>query len=1084
MSCEENRNRYFTAQAGVLAPTLGTDPAGATQFLTTVFEQGRDQWAALGRPGPRDPRRLEAEAATRTVFAEIQQMGLRPPVHSATGLPKADAQFGYREVQATLAAVRDGRSLPPLARGALAQQAARRRLSAVGQDTQGRYRCRMCGRYANLSAHTCPRTATKETMGRALERRLGVAAAAYTTPDGQLNGLAALLEAANAPGAGGLVDLQHGLTGERVTASLDGALLGLQQGYVPTGWAGQARPVELADGRIVAVLNDQGLHPAALPGGTAVQQAGAAYGTVVPPGAAVISAGTAIVAPLVPLQPSTTGTRVTPPPTGYSGEYDLGRFTGTEYRKGQAGDPVAVDGQLLGLKTLHPDPAEWSSARARHGGPYPDPPQGGVRVGRTLPGAMSLLRTGVVIEDPATGVIEVYDTYPTGPLGGQPRRLQAVYDPATRTAGDTDGTPNASPEQMAAVLAYYDRHADLTDPYQAAFHRDLAAYRAGTGRPLQAADSGYLVVRKELEGGALYTLGGQVHSPLCPQCGRPAGSRHVCDQAPTPAPGAAAEPPAAPPPAAAPAEDSAPWRAGGQPEVEFPGGLQAGAAPDRDAPSPSAMDPAVAQALQQVSEQIGQLAQIQQQALRRRRRLPAPAGPPIPAAPDPALAQLAGAFDRLAARLETLPGGGSAVPPPPPPAPVTAEAPPALAAVTAEPPAATPRPQPPRPPRRSAADPDRQPVEHIYAHIAPPGPSDPYLTALPPELGGQLTEPIPFYYQEVDPAFDVNTQNEPALARVASFLQAAWSPETQARGTQGRAFLFYGPPGTGKNSAARQIAAALTMPYREFTVDADTRMSDLIGTVVLEEGPHGGTVSRARLGPLGVALATGQIVCLNELQKLAKGKQSKLQPIIEDGVIELEGGPEVGSMRIPVHPNTVFVATMNQGVEGGVDRPEAAPLARLVPCRIDEPSVDEEARRVLGNLRALYGQAPDDTGATAKEARRQEVLARDYQNHPLQVALEDVTAATGFFRAVRQLANDRAIGRRSPSVVAPGGRELERFVHTLAVTGDLDAALGQLDIYCDSGPAHKEQWELVKEQARLFYGADGGARTRSAPAQV
>ena len=46
------------------------------------------------------------------------------------------------------------------------------------------------------------------------------------------------------------------------------------------------------------------------------------------------------------------------------------------------------------------------------------------------------------------------------------------------------------------------------------------------------------------------------------------------------------------------------------------------------------------------------------------------------------------------------------------------------------------------------------------------------------------------------------------------------------------------------------------------------------------------------------------------------------------------------------------------------------------------------------------------------------------------------------------------------------------------------AALGQLDIYCDSGPNHKEQWDLVREQAKLFYGADGQARTRPAPVQV
>ncbi len=1091
MSCEENRNRYFTAQAALLAPALGTDPAGATQLLTTVFEQGRGQWADLGRPGPTDPRRVEAEAATRAVFSEIQQMGLRPPVHSPSGLPKPDAQFGYREVRTTLTAAREGRPLPPLARGALEQQATRRRLSAVQQDRCGRYRCRMCGRYANLSAHTCPRTATAATMGRALERRLGVAPAAYTTPDGQLQGLEVLLDAARQPDAHGLVDLVHGLTGERVEATLDGVLVALQQGYVPTVWQPQARPVELNDGRIVAVLNDQHLRPAALGSGGALQQAAAAYGVVLPPGASVVQAGAPGAAPPVPVGFNTHPTTVDPPPPGTNGTYDLGRFTGSEYRKGQAGDPVPVDGQMLALKALSRDPADWSSARAHHGGGYPDPPQGGVRVGRTLPEAMSLLRTGVITEDPATGLIEVYDTYPSGPLLGQARRLRGVYDPAIQTAGDTDGQPNASPDQMAAVLAYYDRHADLANPYQAAWHRDLAAYRAGTGRPLQAADSGYLVLRHEFEGGEQYTLGGQVQTRRCPHCGQPAGSQHVCDQAPAPLPPISGAPMG--PPAAAEGPAGSALEPGGAVALEGaerpphetgrtdePGDTLT----EKDRPPAVGPDPAVTQALLQVSEQIGQLTQLQQHVLRRRRRPKAadaaPAAPIDAVPPTGALDRVAAAFERLVTRLEALPGmetGMGTVAAPPAPRPAAAAG---LSVANA----GSPRPVTPRPPRRPPDDPDRQPVEHIYARIEPPGPSDPYLRALPTELGGQLTEPIPFYYQDVDPSFDVNAQNEPALARVASFLRAAWTPGTHPRGAQGRSFLFYGPPGTGKNSAARQIAAALALPYREFTVNEKTRLQDLIGSVELTEGPQGGTVSRARLGPLGLALATGQVVCLNELQKLGKNSQSILQPILEDGYIEIDGGSEVGPFQIPVHPNTVFIATMNQGVEGGVDRPEAAPLARMIPCRIDEPGVHEEARRVLGNLRALYGQAPDDTGATAKEARRQEILARNYQNRPVQVTLEDVEAATGFFRAVRQLAADRAIGRRSPSVVAPGGRELERFVHTLAVTDDLEAALGQLDIYCDSGPTHKEQWELIQAQATLFYGADGRARSRPTPVQV
>ena len=90
------------------------------------------------------------------------------------------------------------------------------------------------------------------------------------------------------------------------------------------------------------------------------------------------------------------------------------------------------------------------------------------------------------------------------------------------------------------------------------------------------------------------------------------------------------------------------------------------------------------------------------------------------------------------------------------------------------------------------------------------------------------------------------------------------------------------------------------------------------------------------------------------------------------------------------------------------------------------------------------------------------MLARDYRNHPVEVRLEDVEAATGFFRAVRQLANDRAIGRRSPSVVAPGGRELERFIVEEEVRRGYQHVttpdIGLLHLYETSGhyPYYKE----------------------------
>jgi MoxR-like ATPase len=380
------------------------------------------------------------------------------------------------------------------------------------------------------------------------------------------------------------------------------------------------------------------------------------------------------------------------------------------------------------------------------------------------------------------------------------------------------------------------------------------------------------------------------------------------------------------------------------------------------------------------------------------------------------------------------------------------------------------------------------------AHLTPPADPDPFLTALPAYLGGGLDEPIPIYYETPSPTFDVNQENERALHTIATFLSTAWNPKAGMQGTQGRAFLLYGPPGGGKNSVGKEIAAALALPYAQRNLNSDTRMADEIGAVVLEADPlTGATVSRARLGPIGLPLVAGGVVCINELQKAPPHTQSALQSILEDGYIEIKG-TEAGAFRIPIHPSSVVICTMNQGVEGSTDRPEAAPLARMVPIKIDDPPLVEEARRVLGNLRGTFNLSPgtdQDAGLAAKEARRQEVLGKSYANHGVSLgdlSLEDVTTATSFIRAVRQLAADRAIGRRSQSVVSPGPRELERFVHTVAVTGDPHFAAEQLKIYCDAGPSFQDQWNLVMQTMEPFYGRDGQAANRrrngQAPVQV
>src|SRR6187399_2691961 len=85
MSCEENRGRY-------LAAVCGPTSAGLARAAELERLFGRER----GEPGDA----LEAadnEAKTRLLFAQFGRCDppLRPPTHSADGLPKRDAQRGY-----------------------------------------------------------------------------------------------------------------------------------------------------------------------------------------------------------------------------------------------------------------------------------------------------------------------------------------------------------------------------------------------------------------------------------------------------------------------------------------------------------------------------------------------------------------------------------------------------------------------------------------------------------------------------------------------------------------------------------------------------------------------------------------------------------------------------------------------------------------------------------------------------------------------------------------------------------------------------------------------------------------------------
>ena len=395
MSCDGNRGKFFghAAHHKAVQDTFGS-PAEAEAALEQIFNTARS--GAI----PRDTlQQKKAEARTKKLFEEMRQGGLKPPTHSANGLPRRDAQFGYAAVQQTLDAVRAGKPLPALARSILDQKQRTRHLSAVKEDAGGYFRCANCGRFASrVRAHVCPATANSETLAAHLQRRLGIAEGAYGA------GLGALLAEAR---QNGTVSMRHGLTGETVEVTLDGLPLALTTGFAPTAWKGIAQ-VELTDGRIVGVLDATGLN-AVQPTGNSIVDAAAAYGLATKP---TTSVGSATKVPPVSYHSVLSGAN-----TEVSGgqEYDLGRFIGTEYRKRDAkGAEIEVNGISYKIGSRSQTRDDWSSARISGLEP---PPKGGVAVGRTLVEAVGILSQGEVTET-ADGQIQVYDAERREPAGG------------------------------------------------------------------------------------------------------------------------------------------------------------------------------------------------------------------------------------------------------------------------------------------------------------------------------------------------------------------------------------------------------------------------------------------------------------------------------------------------------------------------------------------------------------------------------------------------------------------------------------------------------------------------------------------
>jgi len=1039
MSCGGNRHKFFIHQVQVnkgnnpLLAAFGGKSSAAIEALERIFQVHK---SAAVRQKPGEAAQLEVTAKTQKLFDAMRTSKLKPPTHAKDGLPKMSSRFGYAEIHDTLDAIKQGKALSKDTQAVVDQTNARhgitagstKQISAVGFDQGGYYRCSNCGRFASQDkGHTCPATASTDDLANMLERRLGVPGNAFRGHKD--HALDTVLNEAREQGS---TRMLHPMSGEAVDVTLDGIPQAMMQGFVPEGWAGLTHTVLTEGKRLIPVVNAEGLETV-FSTDISVLAAAAAHGIQLAPNAPIMRA-TATSRTMN--QNVQQGSQVQV--TGGQ-EYDLGHFIGTEFRKRSAkGTTVTIRGVDYPIYSRSKDQKDASSAR---GSLAPDAKS--ITVGRTLPDAIRILDESTIAES-GNGEVLLYDK------NGQ---LIAAYDETERRAADIQGSTNASSEQMAAVLA--SRMLYPESAFDHALIQDYVSFQNNNGSPLAAADSAYLALRAgvfEADKQNTIHFGGGLQAQKCAQCGQFIGQNgHNCPgkaqktaQKPSPVKKAPIVPvPGAPIAAPEPSQTEAPLA---PVQMVMPPdfaeqlanavGSMLGKVPAQA--GTAAPDPTISSAM----EQLASVMAAQQQSLEKLAKQQASGGGKNSGFSSGDMAGLSAAITNAVSAAntgvpvqQTVAIGGP-------------EKCPKCGQFMGEDHSC-----PPRPERQG----NQRPVgmkeldqEKALAAVTMPTP-DLYLENVPAEWGGQRFEPLPENTPKLDQDYEMGRQERTIFNVVGSMLKRSQGGEP-GDSPWNRSFGLYGPAGTGKNTIARQIAASLKaddgkqgLPYYEVNVTPDSDIAQAIGEVVLTTDENGATVSRVRLGPIGLLASSGGVLAVNEIVRSPK-LATALQSIIEDGELSIPS-PEGGSVKIPVHPSAIFFSTWNPGYEGDADRPAQAPLSRMSTFKLDYPSKKEQADRVRSFFRKNGDELPEENTLTA---------GVDYWNE-----LRALTGGTG---------TEPQIGMLSPTATTPGPRELSRFL-TLGQAVGWEDAMKTVEIICDQNDdLFPTQQAILHERFEAIFG--------------
>lgn len=240
---------------------------------------------------------------------------------------------------------------------------------------------------------------------------------------------------------------------------------------------------------------------------------------------------------------------------------------------------------------------------------------------------------------------------------------------------------------------------------------------------------------------------------------------------------------------------------------------------------------------------------------------------------------------------------------------------------------------------------------------------------------------------------------------------------------------IYGPPGTGKNTTARQLAATLGLPFEETDVNKDTDVAGLFGGIGIRSR-DGATETYAASSRIGMALESGAVVCINEVNTLPAETQTMLHQIAQEGRWTVPG-PEGAQEVHYVHPASTLVLTWNES-EG---MPQPALLSRLVTFEMQHPTEDQE--------KGMLTQWATGSG--------------------LPVDQGDVDRTVQLVRGLRTLHEQGNLS------VPPSFRDMKHFYMMLKTTGSLTLAVRQLRKNLEQTYERTSQWASVQPLIQRWF---------------